>query len=248
MNKFQLAAGNYSAMLKFTLALFALIASLSFQTKAQAQTTIKLGEIGQAKTALSGNNSNATRFYFLFENDRFTTPLQEIEFDGEGQGKFRFKRKEQDEIVNKLIVSAALRDQIQSLFSELNFLSGNEDYQHKKDFSHLGTVTIGLARGGKERMAKFNYTTNSALSQLRDIFQNIATQETRIFEMEAVRANDPISMPAQMRLLDNELHSKHIADPQRFVPMLQDMKLDESVPLIARNHAERILQMIKKGK
>ena len=232
-------------MPKFTLALFALIAFLTFQTKAQAQINI---EIGQAKTALSGNSSNATRFYFLFENERFTTPLQEIEFDDVGQGKFRFKRKEQDEIVNKLIISATLRNQIQSLFSELNFLSSNEDYQHKKDFSHLGTVTIGLTRGGKERMVKFNYTTNSALGQLRDIFQNIATQETRIFEMEAVRANDPISMPAQLRLLENEFHSKHIADPQRFVPMLQDMKLDESVPLIARNHAERILQMIKKAK
>jgi hypothetical protein len=30
--------------------------------------------------------------------------------------------------------------------------------------------------------------------------------------------------------------------------MLQDLKLDESVPLIARNHAERLLQTIKKGK
>jgi hypothetical protein len=235
-------------MPKFTLALFALIAFLSFQTKAQAQISIKPGETGQAKTALSGNNPNATRYYFLFENERFTTPLQEVEFDGEGQGKFRFKRKEQDEIVNKLIVSATLRGQIQSLFSELNFLSGNEDYQHKKDFSHLGTVTIGLTRGGKERLVKFNYTTNSALSQLREIFQNIATQETRIFEMETVRANDPISMPAQLRILEGELHSKHIADPQRFVPILQEMKLDESVPLIARNHAERLLQMIKKGK
>lgn len=235
-------------MLKFTLALFALIAFLNFQTKAQAQISISSGEIGQAKTALSSTVSNATRFYFLFENDRFTTPLQEIEFDGEGQGRFRFKRKEQDEIVNKLIVSATVRNQIQSLFSESNFLSSNEDYQHKKDFSHLGTVTIGLARGGQERKVKFNYTTNSALSQLRDIFQNIATQETRIFEMEIVRANDPISMPAQLRILEGELHSKRIADPQRFVPMLQEMKLDESVPLIARNHAERLLQTIKKGK
>jgi hypothetical protein len=232
-------------MSKYTFALFTLLAFLTFQTKAQAQTNI---EIGQASTVLNSSATAATRFYFLFENTRFTTPLQEIEFDGDGQGRFRFKRKDQDEIVNKLVISASLRDQIQSLFSELNFLASNEDYQHKKDFSHLGTITIGLARGGKERTVKFNYTTNSALSQLRDIFQNIATQETRIFEMETVRANDPISMPAQLRILEGELHSKHIADPQRFVPMLQDLKLDESVPLIARNHAERLLQTIKKGK
>lgn len=243
-----LAAGNDSAMPKFTLAIFALIALFFFQPKAQAQISIKPGEVGQAKTALNGNIPNATQYYFLFENDRFTTPLQEVEFDGEGHGRFRFKRKEQDEIINKLVVSSTVRDQIRSLFNELNFLSSNEDYQHKKDFSHLGTVTIGLTTAGKERKVKFNYTTNSALSQLREIFQNIATQETRIFEMETVRVNDPISMPAQLRILESELQSKHIADPQRFVPILQELKLDESVPLIARNHAERLLQMIKKGK
>ena len=42
--------------------------------------------------------------------------------------------------------------------------------------------------------------------------------------------------------------ARSIADPQRLVPMLQEIKLDESVPLIARNHAERLLQTIKKGK
>jgi hypothetical protein len=30
--------------------------------------------------------------------------------------------------------------------------------------------------------------------------------------------------------------------------MLKNLKLDESVPLIARNHADRLLQAIKKGK
>ena len=42
--------------------------------------------------------------------------------------------------------------------------------------------------------------------------------------------------------------SKHIADPGRFEKVLQEIKLDEGVPLIARNHAERLLQMIRKGK
>ena len=67
-------------MSKLTLALFTLLAFLTFQTKAQAQTNI---EIGQARSALNGNNRSATRFYYLFENNRFTTPLQEIEFDGD---------------------------------------------------------------------------------------------------------------------------------------------------------------------
>jgi len=243
-----LAAGQHlpmAAMSKLLLVLFAAFVLLTFQPRTEAQIQI---EPRKAENALTGSSTGATRFYYLFENERFTTPVQEIEFDSQGRGKFRFKRKDADEIVNPLVLSASLFAQIQSLFNEMNFLASNEEYQHKKDFSHLGTVTISLARGGKERTVKFNYTTNQPLNQLRDIFQNITTQETRFFEIETVLANDPISTPAQLRLLEGELHSKRIADPQRFVPILQGMKLDESIPLIARNHADRLLQMIKKGK
>src|SRR5215467_10740205 len=54
---------------------------------------------------------------------------------------------------------------------------------------------------------------------------------------DAVIANDPISAPAQLRMLESELKSKRVADPHRFDPILKSIKLDEGVPLIARNHA-----------
>jgi hypothetical protein len=191
---------------------------------------------------------SSTHYRYLFENERFTTPLQEIYFDENGRGQFRYKRKDGDEIVNKLQVSAAVVSQVQALFNGLNFLASNEDYQHKKDFSHLGKVTISLMKDKKERAVSFNYTDNQSMNRLRDIFSNIAIQETRAFELETVISTDPISTPAQLRLLENELKSKHIADPQRFVSILNGIKMDEAIPLIARNHAERILQMISKGK
>ena len=199
-------------------------------------------------SATNSYPASAAHFKYIFENPRFTTPFQEVEFDGDGRGQFRFQRKDQDEIANRLQVSPAVLAQIQTLLSELNFLASTEDYQHKKDFSHLGTMTISHGRGGQERTVKFNYTDNSAMNRLADIFRNLTNQETRIFEMETVLANDPISMPAQLRVLENELKSKHIADPDRFTPLLTSLKTDEAIPLIARNHAERLLQMIKKGK
>ena len=208
-----------------------------------------LAQTGIEITQPDGNSDTASvRYHYLFENDRFTTPLQEVEFDGNGRGKFRFIRKGGEEIVNKLEISATLLSQVQNIFDSLNFIDGNEEYQHKKDFSHLGKMTITMVRNGRERSTSFNYTDNQSMSRLVEIFRNIAIQETRVFEIETVRSTDPISTPAQMRMLENELRSKHIADPQRIVPLLTEIKTDESVPLIARNHAERLLQMIKKEK
>ncbi|MGE0126977.1 MAG: hypothetical protein AB7U82_02640 [Blastocatellales bacterium] len=232
-------------MRKLTLALFTTVLLFTFKTSAFSQTSI---EITQALTNNSRDAGAGAHYRYLFENPRFTTPVQELEFDSSGQGKFRFQRKDSDEIVNKLSLSSDVLSRIQLLFDDLNFLASSEDYQHKKDFSHLGNMTITYSRAGKERTVKFNYTDNPSLSRLSEIFRNIITQETRLFELEAVLANDPISTPAQLRFLESELKSKHIADPQRFEPILKTIKLDEGVPLIARNHAERLLQMIKKSK
>jgi hypothetical protein len=205
-------------------------------------------QVAKAINGAGGSGNASARYHYLFENPRFTTPFQEIDFDGQGRGEYRFKKKDQDEMVLKLDLSAALVSQIRLLFDDLNFLASTEDYQHKKDFSHLGNMTITYARDGKERTVKFNYTENQSLNRLAELFRGIATQETRMFELEAIRANDAISTPAQLRLLESELKSKHIADPDRFTPVLEEIKLDEGVPLIARNHAERLLQTIRKGK
>ncbi|MFN0109878.1 MAG: hypothetical protein ACKVZH_13570 [Blastocatellia bacterium] len=223
----------------FFLSLFPVV-----QSEAFSQTTLKLSQT-------NGSDSTAkpsAAYRYRFENDKFTTPVLELDFDATGKGKFRFIKKDSEEIVNDLAVSEMLLLKIRSLFDQLNFLASQEDYQHKKDFSHLGTVTISQARNGKERTVKFNYTDHPAMNQLRDIFQNITSQETRFFEIEVVRETDPISTPAQMRLLEDDLRSKRIADPNRFVPLLKSLLLDESVPLIARNHADRILKTIAKGK
>ena len=228
-----------------TPAILTIIFLFAFKTTALSQTSI---EIGQALTSNARDNGAGARYRYIFENPRFTTPVQELEFDGSGQGKFRFQRKDSDEVVNKLTVSSAVLSQIQLLFDDMNFLASNEEYQYKKDFSHLGNMTITYSRAGKERTVKFNYTDNQSMNRLSEIFRNIVTQETRIFELEAVLQNDPISTPAQLRILESELKSKHIADPHRFEPILKNIKLDESVPLIARRQAGDLLQMISKGK
>lgn len=194
------------------------------------------------------DTSADTKFHYLFENEKFTTPRIELEFGADGKGEFRFKKKESEEIANKLEVTTMVLGQISALLAELNYLESSENYQHKKDFSHLGTVTIEIHQSGKHRKVQFNYTDNPAMSKLVNIFRNIATQETRVFEIETIRQSDPISTPAQLRYLDSELRSKNIADPERFVVLLQDIKLDEGVPLIARNHAERLLKEIRKPK
>lgn len=217
-----------------------LIAFFSISIQAQPQIIFT----NNSKT----ETSSETQFRYAFDNEKFTTPHLELQFGADGKGEFRFKKKDSEEIVNKLQVTAPVLEQINSLLTEVNFLDSAENYQYKKDFSHLGTITISVSQNGKHREVSFNYTENQAMNKLANIFRNITTQETRIFEIEVVRQNDPISTPAQLRYLESELKSKNIADPERFTALLQELKVDESVPLIARNHADRLLKEIRKSK
>ena len=214
----------------FTVATFA-------QTRIETTTTT-------SRPATSGG----TLYRFQFDNERFVTPHQEIEFDEHGRGNYNFKKKGEDEISLKLEISTGLVAQLRGLFAELNFLDSTENYQFKKDFSHLGNLTITQARDGRQRTVKFNYTTNQPMSRVVEIFRNIATQEERVFELESVRQSDPISTPAQLRLLETELKAHRLADPPRLIPLLEELRTDESVPLIARNHADRLIKSIQKGK
>jgi hypothetical protein len=220
-----------------------ILAAACHYTALAQLTLVNVEPQAKAKVVAEGTN-----YRYVFENDRFTTPRVEIEFNQQGIGKFRFVRKDGQDIENDLQVTKSLAGQVQSIFNELRFLDSKEDYQYKKDFSHLGQIKISLTQGGRERTATFNYTDNDALNRLVDIFRNIATQETRVFELETVRSSDPLSTPAQLRLLDTELRGKRIAEPLRLIPLLQEIKMDESVPLIARNHSERLINFINKGK
>jgi hypothetical protein len=197
-------------------------------------------------TSAQGDASSSQSYRYLFENERFTIPLQEVTIDGHGRGSYRYKRKEMDEITLDFTLSPRVLAEIRSLFRQSGFIDSNENYQHKKDFSHLGTITLTLREAERTRTARFNFTDHPLMLQLVRIFRGLVIQESRIFEIETVRETDPISTPAQLRFLESELKSKSVADPERFRPILLDMRNDESVPLIARNHAERLLQMISK--
>lgn len=231
--------------LKVILSSLLILAGMS--VLASAQVPVERVQKAEVSTA-SHLTSSPAHYSYLFENDRFTTPLIEVDFDDAGRGKFHFRKKDGQDITNELKVSSAVISQLRVLFNEANFLGSDEDYQHKKDFSHLGKVTIAYSDGARERRTSFNYTDNPSMNRVVEIFRNISTQENRVFEIEVTRENDPISMPAQMRMLESELKSKQIADPRQLVSLLEQLKTDESIPLIARNHADRLIKSIAKTK
>jgi hypothetical protein len=188
-------------------------------------------------------------FNYKFENKRFYVPVIEIDLAADGAGEVRFQRGESDDVLDhKFKLLPATLTRIRQLVEVTRFLDSSDPYQAEKDFSHLGWVTLSVRQGERERQVRFNYTQNPQISEMADIFRGIATQEMHLFDIETSEQFQPLELPRLLDTIENDLKLQRITEPERLLPKLQEVAGNPTQPLIARNHATRIVSDIKKGK
>ncbi len=193
------------------------------------------------------SNQSGKSYVYEFRQPNFINSYIRISHDAEGAGEIRFVRKEiAEEIVEKIGLSRETLTTIDSTLSGLGFLDSSEDYQHQKDFSHLGSVKFRYSDGARMRLVEFNYTDNKLAKTLANEYRNIGNKYIWIFDIGLARDNRPLDAPKLMTVLDGYLRRNEIADPPQMLPFLNELSNDERIPLIARNHAERLVKQIEK--
>ena len=186
---------------------------------------------------------------YTFENPRFYIPWIQLDLSSEGAGTVRFKRGESDDTLDRKVkLAPSTLSRIAELIARSGFLTSAEDYQSKRDFAHLGWMTISVNQGGKQRSARFNYTMNQDISELTEIFRSISNQAITLFDIDLAIQHQPLDLPRMLDSLENELHLERFAEPDQLIPTLRDIAQDDTLPLIARNHATRLISNIQKGK
>ena len=196
-----------------------------------------------------GSASRYISYTYKFENPRFDLRVIEIDLNSYGTGELRFTRGTSDEVLDfKVKLLPATIARITSLFEASGLLTSNTEYQDKKDFSHLGWVTLGARQGNFARKTRFNFTTNIPIKTLGEIFRAIASQEISLFDIENAERYQPLDLPKQLETLANDLRLERIAEPERLLAALNEIAADDIQPLIARNLARKLVEEIKKGK
>lgn len=188
-------------------------------------------------------------YFYEFSQPDFVVSQIIIEHDENGKGKISFMKRGFDELVTDPIqLSSAAMARIDTALATLNFLDSTEDYQYEKDYSHLGNIKIRVAKNGRERTARFNWTVNKDAKLLADEYRKIANQFIWIFDIEVARENQPLEAPRLLDSLDSMIKRKEISDSEQMVPFLEGLSNDERIPLIARNHAGKLIKQIEKEK
>src|SRR2546430_9193662 len=189
---------------------------------------------------------NATRYTYEFNQPVFIVSHIVIEHDALGRGNITFIQRTETPIVEPIEISSAAGARIFGLWAELRFLDSNENYQAAKNFAHLGTYKIGMNDGKRQRTAEFNWSDNKTAWALAAEYRHVADQAIWIFDIKLARAMQPLNTPQLLRELESYLTRNELSDPLQLVPLLTELRTDEHIPLIARNHAARILKKIEK--
>ncbi len=202
------------------------------------------------RVAGSAPSSSATaesiKYSYEITQPKFIVKHVIIEHDVTGRGKITFERLNEETPVEESIeLSAAAFLRIKSLWQALNFLDSTADYQANKNFAHLGTMRIGLQQGERKRVAEFNWTNDDSASALVNEYRRVADQAILVFDISIARENQPLNAPKLMEVMESYVKRNGLSDPHQLIPMLKDMSTDEHIPLMARNHALRIINQIQ---
>lgn len=188
-----------------------------------------------------------TKFRYEFTQRDFVISHIVIDHDAVGRGKISFERKgEETPIVEPVELSAGALGRILGLWTDLRFLDSNENYQAAKQFPHLGTYRINMDDGQRKRTAEFNWSGNRSAWALVNEYRRVSDQAIFVFDIKLAREMQPLNAPKLMEYLETLYNRGELSDPQQLVPLLAELRTDEHIPLIARNHADRLLKKIEK--
>lgn len=191
--------------------------------------------------------ADATRYAWEFAQSNFTISHIVVEHDAIGRGKVSFERKgEEASITEPVEMSQATLERILKLWQALRFLDSNENYQASKNFAHLGTYKLAMNDTRRKRTAEFNWSNNSDAWNLAQEYRRIADQAIFIFDITVARENQPLNTPGLLNQLEFLYTRNGLSDPKQLVALLKELRTDDHIPLIARNHAERLLKKIDK--
>ncbi|HSE18023.1 MAG TPA: hypothetical protein VLB46_13290 [Pyrinomonadaceae bacterium] len=204
-------------------------------------------QVTPAPTANIATNTDAVKYSYEFSQPKFYVKRIVIEHDANGRGTVTFERLNEDTPVTEpLELSADALARITTAWQGLRFLESDTNYQADKQFPHLGTMKIGMERGERKRVAEFNWTNNRDAETLVNEYRKAADQTILVFDIAIARENQPLNAPKLMEAMESLLKRDALSDPRQLLKLLHDLSTDEHVPLIARNHALRLIKKIEK--
>jgi hypothetical protein len=141
-------------------------------------------------------------------------------------------------------VSAALRAKMFDLAAQLKHFQGQDLDVHRK-IANLGEKTFRWESGAEIHETKFNYTLNPTAAQLLQIFEGLARQQEHVDLIVRRMRYDRLGINDALLLFESDLNRSLLPEPQRVLPMLDQIAGDSRFVDIARKRARSLAERIR---
>jgi hypothetical protein len=160
------------------------------------------------------------------------------------EATFEVRQLDEDPGASPFAVGAPLRAKMFALAGELRHFAGL-DLDVKRKLADLGTKTFRWERGAEAHETTFNYTLDSSANQLMQVFEGLALQQEHAMTLARRMKYDPLGLNDALLDFAADLNGNRLAEPQRIVPLLDQIANDSRIMSIARQRARALAERIR---
>src|SRR5436305_1061475 len=167
--------------------------------------------------------------------------------DDSDAATYEIRQMDEDKSALPFEVSSTLRAKIFSLAAALHEFEGQDLDVHRK-IANLGEKTFRWQQGNVSHETKFNYTLNAPASQLLQIFEGLARQQEHYALLERRMRYDRLGINDALLQFESDLNRGLLPEPQRLLPLLDQITSDGKFVDIARQRARTLAERLRRGK
>jgi hypothetical protein len=157
---------------------------------------------------------------------------------------YEIRQLDEDAGATPFEIGPALRSKIFQLVSELRYFKGLDLDVHRK-IANLGEKTFRWDAGAESNEVKFNYTLNSAATQLLQICEGLARQQELIELLQRRIKYDRLGVNDALLQFENDFSKSVLPEPQRALPLLDQIAGDPRFVEIARQRSRSLAERIR---
>jgi hypothetical protein len=170
--------------------------------------------------------------------------IEIIVHDDSDAATFEIRQLDEDPGAAPFEVSAPLREKMFDFASQLKNFQGQDLDVHRR-IANLGEKSFRWEKGSEIHETKFNYTLNSAATQLMQIFEGLARQQELVTLLERRMKYDRLGINDALLQFETDLNHKLLPEPQRALPTLDQIDSDSRFVEIGRQRARALAERIR---
>ena len=141
-------------------------------------------------------------------------------------------------------INPPLVQRIFELASKLHNFQGVDLDIHRR-IANLGEKTFQYTKGAESHEVKFNYTLDDSATQLLNIFEGLARQESDLSNLQRVMRYDHLGVNDALVQIETDYNSKTFPEPERLLGALDQVSADDKFIDIARQRARTLASRIR---